>query len=74
MKKIFWNVLIERDADGTVRAAVVKSRASKKIPRDRHESNQWREVYSIWFDNETEAKEAVKQAQEALDPLTKEAP
>jgi hypothetical protein len=62
MKKKFWNVQIERLTDGTVKAAVVRSRWHSLLPKDTYNADAGREAWSIWVENEEEAQGAVLEA------------
>ena len=62
MKKIFWNVGIEIDEDGTVEAAVLRHRLADNQPSDDYKRQPKREVYSVWFNSEVEAHGAVFEA------------
>jgi hypothetical protein len=62
MKKIFWNVQVEMYDDGTVRAAMLRTRAAVAMPRDVYVRNPGREVFSLWFKVEVEAQGAVIEA------------
>jgi hypothetical protein len=62
MKTRFWNVQIEMYEDGTVRAVVLRNRVTTDIPRDVYVQNPGREVFSLWFEREAEAQEAVIEA------------
>jgi hypothetical protein len=62
MKKKYWNVQIEQLANGTVNAAVVRSRWYVRLPQDTYGAGVGREVWSIWFESEAEAREAVVEA------------
>jgi hypothetical protein len=62
MKKLFWNVQIEMYDDGTVRAAILRTRMAIAMPRDGYVRNPGREVFSLWFKAEVEAQGAVLEA------------
>jgi hypothetical protein len=62
MKKLFWNVQIEMYDDGTVRAAILRTRAAVAMPRDVYVRNPGREVFNLWFKTEVEAQGAVLEA------------
>jgi hypothetical protein len=62
MKKIFWNVQIEMYENGTVNAAVLRSREAAAIPRDVYVQNPGREVFSLWYETEAAAQGAVIEA------------
>jgi hypothetical protein len=62
MKKLFWNVQVEMYDDGTVRAAMLRSRTAVAIPRDGYVQNPGREVFSLWFKTEVEGQSAVREA------------
>jgi hypothetical protein len=62
MKRQFWNVGIEIYQDGIVKAAVLRSRAARAIPGDGYVQNPGREVFSLWFSDEAEARGAVIEA------------
>jgi hypothetical protein len=62
MKSKFWNVQIEQLKDGTVKAAMIRSRWYALIPWDTYREDVGREVWSIWLESETEAQEAVVEA------------
>ena len=64
MKTLFWNVVIEIYADGTVKAAVLWSRKALSQPVDSYKWEPKREVYSVWFTSEAEAQSAVTEALE----------
>jgi hypothetical protein len=58
----FWNVQIEMYENGTVKAAVLRSRAAAAMPRDGYVRNPGREVFSLWYDTAAEAEGAVIEA------------
>jgi hypothetical protein len=62
MKRKFWNVGIEMYADGTVKAAVLRSRVAKYQPRESYRKEPGREVFSLWFRSEDMAQSAVIEA------------
>jgi hypothetical protein len=59
MKKIFWNVGIEIYEDGTVKAAVLRSREAASQPSTTYKRNQWMEAVSLWCGSKAEAQGAV---------------
>jgi hypothetical protein len=62
MKAIFWNVQIEMYEDGTVKAAVVRSRKAEYLPRSGYLKDHGREVFSLWYETEAAARGAVLEA------------
>jgi len=64
MKAKFWNVGIEIYEDGTVKAAVMRSRVATIQPADGYRREPRREVYSVWFISYLEAQSAVIEALE----------
>jgi hypothetical protein len=62
MKKTFWNVQVEILKDGTVKAAVLRSREAKYQPSVVYRKEPGREVFSLWYDNREEAQDAVLEA------------
>jgi hypothetical protein len=62
MKKKFWNVLVEIYGDGTVKAAVLRSREAKYRPRETWRDEPGREVFSLWYETEAAAQGAVIEA------------
>jgi len=62
MKKIFWNVGIEIYEDGTVKAAVLRSREAVDQPSDGYRREPRREVFSLWFRTMYAANGAVVEA------------
>jgi hypothetical protein len=62
MKTRFWNVMIELHKDGTARAAVIRTRKAVSIPKDRYGRNPYWETFSLWYETEEEAQEAVIEA------------
>jgi hypothetical protein len=62
MKKLFWNVQIEMYDDGTVRAAMLRTRAAVAMPCDGYVKNPGREVFSLWHETESAAHGAVIEA------------
>jgi hypothetical protein len=73
MKKLFWNVQIELCKDGTVRAAVIRTRKAIAIPRDAYVHNPGQEAWSIWFPGKKEADEAVIEARAMSSATSEEA-
>jgi hypothetical protein len=59
MKARFWKVQKETYTDGTVKAAVIGSRVAFEKPSDDYYKDQRREVFVRWFDDETNARNAV---------------
>ena len=64
MKSSYFNVQIEAYQDGTVRAAVIRSRQAERQPADKYKRDPGREIFSLWYGTEKEAQGA---AMEALD-------
>jgi hypothetical protein len=62
MKTRFWNVGIEIYADGTVKAAVLRSREAEYQPRADYRKEPRREVFSFWYGTEASAQGAVIEA------------
>ena len=62
MKQIFWNVGIEIYRDGSVKAAVLRSRKAKYQPSVSYRREPGREVFSLWYETEAEAQGAVQEA------------
>jgi hypothetical protein len=62
MKRKFWNVQIEQLANGTVKAAIVRSRWYALLPRDTYSADVGREVWSFWYETEASAQSAVREA------------
>jgi hypothetical protein len=62
MKRRFWNAEVEIYEDGSVKAAVLWSREAESKPADRRVENPGREVFSLWFESEGEAQDAVVEA------------
>jgi hypothetical protein len=62
MKRKFWNVQIEQLANGTVKAAIVRSRWYALLPRDTYSADVGREVWSIWLQSEADAQGVVREA------------
>jgi hypothetical protein len=62
MKTRFWNVQIEIYTDGTVKAAVVRSREAKYQPSVQYKRDQRRECFSLWYQDEMAAQGAVIEA------------
>ena len=62
MKTRFWKVQIETLKDGTVTAAVLGSRQAEGQPSDGYKREPGREIYSLWFGNEAEARGAAIEA------------
>ena len=62
MKTRYWNVQIEMYEDGTVNAAVVRTRMAATMPRDVYVRNPGREVFGLWFGTEAAAQDAVIEA------------
>ena len=62
MKSRFWNVGIEIYEDGTVRAAVLRSREAASQPSDAYRREPRREIFSVWFISNVEAQGAVIEA------------
>jgi hypothetical protein len=61
MKK-FWNVLVEIYGDGTVKAAVLRSREAKYQPPAAYRKEPGREVFGLWYKTEAAAQDAVIEA------------
>jgi hypothetical protein len=47
---------------GAVKAAVVRSREAECLPRTIYRKEPGREVFSLWYDTEKEARDAVIEA------------
>ena len=62
MKTRFWNVGIEIYRDGTVKAAVLRSREAEYQPSVSYRKEPGREVFSLWYESEAVAQEAVIEA------------
>jgi hypothetical protein len=62
MKTRVWNVQIEMYEDGAVKAAVVRSREAEYQPGADYRKQLGREVFSLWYETEEEALEAVIEA------------
>jgi len=62
MKTKFWNVGIEIYDDGTVKAAVLRKRFKERQPKDLYIQQPNCEVYSVWFNSELAAHNAVNEA------------
>jgi hypothetical protein len=62
MKKKFWNVGIEIYEDGTVKAAVLRSREAEYQPSAVYRKEPGREVFSFWYETAVNAKGAVLEA------------
>jgi hypothetical protein len=62
MKKKFWNVQIEMYTDGRVLASILRSREAASMPRDVYIHNPGRDVFSLWFEDEMKAQDAVIEA------------
>jgi hypothetical protein len=62
MKAKFWNVGIEIYGDGTVKAAVLRSREAECQPRSGYRKEPGREVFSFGYETEAEALGAVIEA------------
>jgi hypothetical protein len=61
-KRKYWNVQIEQLKDGTVKAAIVRSRWYALLPWDTYSADVGREVWSIWLKSEADAQGAVIEA------------
>jgi hypothetical protein len=55
-------VQVEIYRDGTVKAAVLRSRWAKYQPSVSYKKDQWREIFSFWYDSEVAAESAVFEA------------
>jgi hypothetical protein len=62
MKKKFWNVGIEIYGDGTVNAAVLRSREAEFQPSAVYRKKPGLEVFSLWYETEDAAQGAVSEA------------
>jgi hypothetical protein len=62
MKKKFWNVGIEIYEDGSVKAAILRSREADCRPQASYRKEPGREVFSLLYDTEAEAQGAVLEA------------
>jgi hypothetical protein len=62
MKTRFWNVLVEIYGNGTVKAAVLRSREAEYRPRQTWRDEPGREVFSLWYETEASAQGAVIEA------------
>ena len=62
MKTRFWNVGIEIYENGTVRAAVLRSREAASQPSDVYRREPGREIFSVWFVSNAEAQGVVIEA------------
>ncbi|MDR1073513.1 MAG: hypothetical protein LBL45_07550 [Treponema sp.] len=62
MKRRFWNAEVEVYEDGSVKAAVLWSREAETKPADRRVRNPGREVFSLWYESEGEARGMVLEA------------
>jgi hypothetical protein len=62
MKKKFWNVGVEIYADGSVKAAILRSREAKYQPSVSYRKEPGREVFGLWYETEAEAQGAVLEA------------
>jgi hypothetical protein len=62
MKTRFWNVQIEILGDGSVKAAVLRSREAKYQPSAVYRKEPGREVFSLWYESEEDARGAVLEA------------
>jgi hypothetical protein len=62
MKKKFWNVGIEIFVDGTVKAAVLRSREAECQPQAAYRKEPGREVFSFFYETEAAAHGAVLEA------------
>jgi hypothetical protein len=62
MKTRFWNVGIEIYGDGTVKAAVLRSREAECQPRAAYRKEPGREVFSFWYETDAAARDAVAEA------------
>jgi hypothetical protein len=62
MKKRFWNVGIEISVDGTVKAAILRSREAEYRPGTAYRKEPGREVFSLWYETEEAARRAVGEA------------
>jgi hypothetical protein len=62
MKTRFWNVQVEIYGDGTVKAAVLRSREAKYQPSVSYWKDPGREIFNLWYETEDEAKGAVLEA------------
>jgi hypothetical protein len=58
----FWNVQVEIYGDGTVKAAVLRSREAKYQPSVSYLKQPGREVFSLWYNSESAAEGAVLEA------------
>jgi hypothetical protein len=61
-RRNFWNVQIEQLRDCTVKAGLVRSGRYERYPKDTYGADAGREVWSVWFDSEAAAREAVAEA------------
>jgi hypothetical protein len=62
MKTRFWNVGIEIYEDGSVKAAVLRSREAEYQPSAAYRKEPGREVFSLWYETEAAAQGAVLEA------------
>jgi hypothetical protein len=62
MKKKFWNVGIEIYGDGTVKAAVLRTRTAEWQPRAGYRKQPGLEAYSLWYATASAALGAVLEA------------
>jgi hypothetical protein len=62
MKTRFWNVLVEVYRDGTVKAAVLRNRDAEYQPPASYRKEPGREVFSLWYETEAAAQDAVLEA------------
>jgi hypothetical protein len=62
VKTRFWNVGIEIYGDGSVNAAVLRSREAENKPPAVYRKGPKREVFSLWYDTAAEAEGAVIEA------------
>ena len=62
MKTRFWNVGIEIYGNGTVKAAVLRSREAEYQPSVSYRKEPGREIFSLWYESEAGAQEAVIEA------------
>jgi hypothetical protein len=61
-RRVYWNVVVEVYENGTVKAAVLRSRETKYQPSASYRKEPGREVFSLWYETEAAAQGAVLEA------------
>ncbi len=64
-QKTFWCVSSSVFSDGTVKAAIVSTKKAIKKPENEYMETPLKDIYVDWFETEEEAKDFLKDAQNA---------